>query len=607
MAGDAIRLASPVPQPRSGMASGLIRSAHDAPRVPVDSPLALFAPEGRLDAPIPAPLYLLEFVAGTMKREYEQTAGGSIAHEEDSHQRRVLTYPDGVRLEVHVQGSQVVGLPTQFDKDYFFGLLRLAAEGRVRSDGTFIDPSYRDILRATGRPEGAGKLRFEAVKRALSRFAGLVITTNADVDYTAAARAVRDQEAGPMAPEGRPRRRTVEAKHWVLEYQVISEDRGNGQQRDVIGGLRINPLWLDQIAAGITTWLDVDAHNALASEWAKRIYQVLAIRAARGWRAQLPHVVSLEQFLEELGVASDRERGKLAENVRKALGSLTEAGLVAESRITRTGRGQYEVCIYPGDRLLLAGLLRGVPPTAPVGTQMLLSHMRSYGVSVEQGRRFLADRPEYVRNVLAYSHYLQSEKGGYQGARRIDNWNAWVFRALEAGNYQLDDPGFVDWLERQAERVLLTGVTAGETPSIAAPKRVPGKGRTRRTAGARPATGAQPKAANGQWSGSVTAPDAPTASPIELPDDLWGRAVRAIQGEIEPQFLVRTYLASATLDRVEGDVVHVRAVDDFHAEKAVRTWGLALQERITAEIGRAVVLMIGRHRCEASDRTSAET
>ena len=565
--------------------------------MPIDSPLALFAPDGRLDSPVPAPLYLLEFVVGTMKRDYEQTTSGAVANEADSHQHRVLTYADGVRLEVHVQGSQMVGLPTQFDKDYLFGLLRLAAEGRVRPDGSFIDPSYRDILRATGRPEGAGKLRFDAVKRALSRFAGLVLTTNADIDYAAAAAAVRDGSAAPLLPEGRPKRRTLEAKHWVLEYDVESQERADGQHRDIIRHLRLNPLWLAHVDAGVATWLDVDVHNRLASEWAKRIYQVLAIRVVRGWRAQMPHVVSLDDFLVELGVDSGRERGKLAENVRSALVTLAAAGVVAEGSVARVGHGRYEVTIFPGERLLLAGLLRGAPPDAPTATHMLLSHMRAYGISVEQGRRYLAERPGYVREVLAFAHYLQSERRGYHGAKRIDNWNAWVYRALESGSYEFEDPGFTAWVDAQASRVLADGTAAQPMPGSAGP----GVGSARATSVAAPRRNRR---------ATAPAPAAPTSSPEEtprtategpalvLPDDLWGRALAAVRDRVQPPALFVTYLASARLERVDGDVVVVRAIDDFHAEKLVRTWGTELCAHLGAELERPVTLVAGRFRCE---------
>jgi hypothetical protein len=562
-----------------------------ARHVRLDSPLALLAPESRVDAPVPTPLYLLEFVAGTMKRDYEQTAQGSIAHEEDSHQRRQIVYEDGARLTVHVQGSQVVGLPTQFDKDYLFGLFRLAAEGRVRPDGSFVDPSYREILRATGRPEHAGKLKFDAVKRALARFASLVITTNAELDYGATAAAVGAGTAVPATPEGRPGRRTLEAKHWVLEYEVLTETRAGGQERDLIGRLRLNPMWLEHVTAGVAAWVDVETHNGLPSEWAKRVYQVLAVRAARGWRAQTPHVVSLERFLEELGVTTSRERGKVADNLRRALTLLEQAGVVAEWEIERSGGARYEVTIYAGDRLLAAGLLRGVDPHSPVGAQVLLAHLRAYGVSVEQGREFLARRPAYVRSVLTFAHYLQTEKKGFHGTRRIENWNAWLFRALVDGTYEFEDAAFAEWLERQVAAALSNepAPAGARAPSVAS------RGRPRRA----------PRPAGGDASPPTVGPTpAATGAPAEreIPivrataDDPWTRAVAGIRDAVPPA-LYAAYLADTALDAIapEGEVV-VRAADDFAAEKVVRSWGDALLGALRLELGEAATLRVNRFR-----------
>lgn len=563
-----------------------------ARRVPLDSPLALFTPESRVDAPIPTPLYLLEFVAGTMKRDYEQTAQGSIAHEEDSHQRRQIVYEDGARLTVHVQGSQVVGLPTQFDKDYLFGLFRLAADGRVRADGTFVDPSYREILRATGRPEGAGKLKFDAVKRALARFASLVITTNAELDYGSTAAAVGAGTAFPATPDGRPSRRTLEAKHWVLEYEVLTETRSGGQERDLIGRLRLNPMWLEHVTAGVTAWIDIETHNTLGSEWAKRVYQVLAVRAARGWRAQTPHVVSLEKFLDELGVETTRERGKVAENVRKALGLLEQSGVVADWRVDRTGSGKYEVTMFAGDRLLTAGLLRGVDPRSPVGAQVLLAHLRAYGISVDQGREFLARRPAYVRSVLTFAHYLQTERKGQHGARRIENWNAWVFRALEDGGYEFEDAGYTAWLERRVAAVLSpreAGAAPEATRSVAA--------RTRGNRRLAPVDAASPPSAPAARA-SVEGRRPETTDPV-VPDDVWGRALAAVRPDVAPA-LFAAYLLPTTLEAIgDGGAVVVRAADDFAAEKVVRTWGEPLVRALQRELGPGATLQI--HRFRAGD------
>jgi hypothetical protein len=126
-------------------------------RIGIESPLALFAPPHRIDSLIPAPLYLLELVPGSLKTSYPTNERGFIINDEDSHFERTLAYPDGSRCTVNVQGSQKLGLPNQFDWDYLLALFRIADEGGVEPDGTVRDPSYRAILRAAGRSDDAGK------------------------------------------------------------------------------------------------------------------------------------------------------------------------------------------------------------------------------------------------------------------------------------------------------------------------------------------------------------------------------------------------------------------------------------------------------------------
>jgi hypothetical protein len=415
-----------------------------------------------------------------------------------------------------------------------------------------------------------------------------VITTNAELDYASTAAAVGAGTGVPAMPEGRPARRTLEAKHWVLEYEVLTETRAGGQERDLIGRLRLNPMWLEHVTAGVAAWIDVETHNGLPSEWAKRVYQVLAVRAARGWRAQTPHVLSLDRFLDELGVETTRERGKVAENVRKALALLEKGGVVSEWRVERAGAGKYEVTMFAGDRLLAAGLLRGIDPHSPVGAQVLLAHLRAYGIAVEQGREFLARRPAYVRSLLTFAHYLQTEKKGFHGTRRIENWNAWVFRALADGGYEFEDPAFAAWLERQVSAALAPDGGTSRDPSPASV--------ATRTRGRRLATPPVPPGAPAPVTAQSAGTDAtPTPTPIALPDDAWGRARAALRPQLSTA-LFAAYLAPTTLESAAGGDVVVRAADDFAAEKVVRVWGDALLAALRAELGDQATLQVNRFR-----------
>jgi hypothetical protein len=162
-----------------------------------------------------------------------------------------VRYPGGVRVDIEVHGDQVRGLPTTFDYDYFLALCRIADEGGVDSQGYFVDPGYRAVLRAAGRSDDAiGGEQVEAVKRAFARFGGLILYTKLDVDYSHTSAQVRSGARHPLVPDGAPPVREREGKHWVLEYDVEAERRRNASYNS-IERLRINPLWLDQAAAGI--------------------------------------------------------------------------------------------------------------------------------------------------------------------------------------------------------------------------------------------------------------------------------------------------------------------------------------------------------------------
>lgn len=126
-------------------------NASDARRIPLESPLALFAPDHYLASSVPAPLYLLEFIPATLKHYYETGPDGALVHKEDHFAERMIEDANGAVWRIKAVASPEIGLPMQHDMDILLALLRIADEGGVRDDGTFIGPSYRRILRAAGR------------------------------------------------------------------------------------------------------------------------------------------------------------------------------------------------------------------------------------------------------------------------------------------------------------------------------------------------------------------------------------------------------------------------------------------------------------------------
>jgi hypothetical protein len=348
------------------------------PHVRIEDPLALFVPERHLIGSVPLPLYLLELVPGSVKADYERTATGMVAQEGDRIRRRTVRYPGGVRVDIEVHGDQVRGLPTTFDYDYFLALCRIADEGGVDGQGYFVDPGYRAVLRAAGRSDDAiGGEQVEAVKRAFARFGGLILYTRLDVDYSQASGQVRSGARHPLVPDGAPPVREREGKHWVLEYDVEAERR-HGASYDSIERLRINPLWLDQAAAGIAAWMDVGLHNALRSGYAKRLLQLFTVRAARGWRVLDPWVLDLRELYEALEVPPTQwGKTQTRTGVSQALATLADQGVLGQGDVVKHGKGRYEVTLVAGERLLAAGYQRGTGAADGIADRMLLWHLRA--------------------------------------------------------------------------------------------------------------------------------------------------------------------------------------------------------------------------------------
>jgi hypothetical protein len=466
-----------------GAAVGAARGAGEhavagagAPAVRIEDPLALFVPERFLVGTVPLPLYLLELVPGSVKADYERTATGTVAHEGDRIRRRTVRYPGGVRVDIEVHGDQVRGLPTTFDYDYFLALCRIADEGGVDAQGYFVDPGYRAVLRAAGRSDTAiGGEQVEAVKRAFARFGGLILYTRLDVDYSDRSALVRAGTRHPLVPDGAPPVREREGKHWVLEYDVEAERRRDASYNS-IERLRINPLWLDQAAAGIAAWMDVELHNRLRSGYAKRLLQLFTVRAARGWRVFDPWVLDLRELYDLLEVPPAQwGKSQTRTGVAAALQTLVEHGVLGEGVVERQGKGRYELRLAAGERLLAAGYQRGTGGSDGVADRMLLWHLRALGFGAPQARELVRTRPDQVRTVLRRVYYLQAHKGGLSNGRPVEDWGAWTRAAVE-GDYAFSDPEWQRWLARQLEAGQRGVWGDGEAPRPALVAVAPGGG-----------------------------------------------------------------------------------------------------------------------------------
>jgi hypothetical protein len=565
--------------------------AAQAPLVRIEHPLALFVPERQLVGSVPLPLYLLELVPGSVKSDYERTPSGMVAHEADRIRRRTVRYPGGVRVDIEVHGDQVRGLPTTFDYDYFLALCRIADDGGVDSQGYFTDPGYRAVLRAAGRSDDAiGGEQVEAVKRAFARFGGLILYTKLDVDYGERSGQVRTGLRHPLVPDGAPAVREREGKHWVLEYDVEAERRREASYNS-IERLRINPLWLDQAAAGIAAWMDVELHNSLRSGYAKRLLQLFTVRAARGWRVLDPLVLDLKELYELLEVpATQWGKTQTRAGVTAALQTLAEHGVLGEASVTKLGKGSYEVHLAAGERLLAAGYQRGSGAADGIGDRTLLWHLRTIGLSAPQARELVRTRPDQVRTVLRRVYYLQTAKGGLSNGRPVEDWAAWTRAAVE-GDYAFSDPEWQRWLAAQLE-----AGTRGEWLPGRAPHPIGFSGGAAAVSVPARKIAVTPTA-NGVAAAGSSAADAPAAEDttrsLTFPNDLWGQALeRFVAAAPEHERAYQAWLSRTALDSVTENEVTVIAEDAFAADWIAQKYRDPLVSMLAAVAGRPLGLTV---------------
>jgi hypothetical protein len=385
--------------------------------------------------------------------------------------------------------------------------------------------------------------------------------------------------------------REREGKHWVLEYDVEAERRRDASYNS-IERLRINPLWLDQAAAGIAAWMDVELHNALRSGYAKRLLQLFTVRAARGWRVFDPWVLELRELYDLLEVPPAQwGKTQTRAGVTAALQTLVEQGVLGEGAVEKQGKGRYELRLAAGERLLAAGYQRGTGGADGVADRMLLWHLRALGFGAPQARELVRTRPDQVRTVLRRVYYLQAHKGGLSHGRPVEDWGAWTRAAIE-GDYAFSDPEWQRWLAAQLEAGQRGAWGAGEAPRSAL---LPvtravggGAGEGRRVIVTPAARGPR----NPDGDDAPPAAGAP-AHEVRFPDNLWGQALeRFVASAPEHGRAYETWLARTALDSVTESEVTVVAEDAFTAEWIAQKYRDPLIALLSAVAGRPVGLTV---------------
>lgn len=343
----------------------------------------------------------------------------------------------------------------------------------------------------------------------------MVIHTDASLDLSARSSRILAGDECPRAPDGSPERRTRTSAYGVLEYSVETELRKH-QTVDVIDRLKLNPIWLSQPRAGIAAWIDIDLHNGLRSPWAKRIYRHLAARTALGWNPDETVVITLHKFLSALGVRSGPRAARDAAEVQRALSALRECGVVGPCNVQRLRKGQYDISIEGGERLAAAASMRGMGSLERPRVRMLLAHLKSYGLSESEAWALASERPMQVLSVLRYVEYVMTAKHGHVGPRKtLDHPAQWIKAAVQQ-EYRFDDPEYDAWVEARTREAL---TPPSPVDLHASPSREPSQGK--------------------ESSGDA---------PLEIPDDVWGRAIRACHASGRAtELALRLYLLRSTL------------------------------------------------------------
>jgi hypothetical protein len=526
-------------------------------KVRLESPDALFAPDHRIQLPVPAPLYLLSCLRLPLDPAYEMTEDGVVRNPEHAFQRNTIVYPDGKRFEAEVSGSPALGLPNIYDLDYLLGIGQLVEELGTTPDGRIDGATYRAILRATrpgtSRVSGSSK-QIAALKRALGRWANTTVRTSMEMVYEEAAD-LKQGRAGRRSPTRRER----ESTHWILEYDLEREERG-GRTSEVIELLRVNPIWNAQTSQGLAAWLDLDLHNSLRSGVAKGIYLRLVLAVAQGWQPAM-HTELLGTWIEALGVSSREAMSRIAARFGSALAELQAAGAVDLFAVAPVRRGVYEVQLMPGEAVCHIADQRSIGTLDPVRTRVLLAHLARYRLEGE-GRSLLQRHGLRVQEVLQWVHYLRTEREGKDArGKPIVSWRAWILQAL-SDDWTFDDAEYRAWLARRLRLLTEPAAQPRPAPQIAPASVVP-----------EPLSPAAPS------------PDF-TAS-----DDAWGRALRALRADV-PAESFRAWFHDTWLEEIADDVVRVGTTNDFARQWILTRWGERLQTLLADELGRPVQLDI---------------
>ncbi|WP_284352665.1 DnaA N-terminal domain-containing protein [Roseisolibacter agri] len=534
-------------------------------------------------SPVPVAFHLLELVRPLLYPD--PTAVRS---------EYTVRYPNGLGINVELHGNTKLGLLALFDLDVYFATRVIAADRGRGRDEVLSGVSLREIGRVLGVPASQQNGEFlRDVMASLDRLSGFRLAT--DFDFAQVQRAVEASagRARPFLPEALPRR-VRPKRHWHFLLQVgLDEavDANSDGTRDVVGGIRFDPVWLDSVAGGATAWVDFALYRALSDRYAKLLYQTALVRILRHpmWSAHEPWEVSINDLLRAWGVADVRTRTRRF--VADKLPMLQEKGVFGAWREV-PGRGDgHRVVLEPGERLLAARTYTGVRAEERPELARLVWALQHgpWRFSLAEARYWAEANPRVALRVLQRAVYLCDV-----GWEPKSSWSGWVKDALKEG-YEFEfDARYAAWLDARLRGYPLPAfvdprrLTRGDAEQL---------GLTGRPAAAPPSPAAfQPVSDAGSDAGSEAVSDdalAPTEEPEVFEPTLWGRVRARLAAELDPR-VYRTWLQALRcgddVDAERGDL-QLEAPDGFSAE-----WiGKKFADRIAvlaAELGGAPVRVV---------------
>lgn len=512
------------------------------PRIPMESPDALFCPDAWIQTPVPAPLLLFQCIRFPLRTGYETDGAGLLVRREDRFQENTIVFPDGSRFTATVSASERFGLPNAYDVSHFLGLLRLGDEGGLESDGRLRGVEHFSQIAQARNPDTLrGGVQTEAVKRMLQRFGNTTVTANFR----------RLLGTGGEVEEEESTKYILEYDRRRLEYASTIVDH--------IKEVRLNPYWVQQThTRSLTSWLDVDLYDRQTQAIAKIAYLRLAIAATQG-QIDRYRVLTLSQWEDTLGSSSSQRPNERAAHILSGLRALAEDGVLSDARVEKAGKARattYTYYIEPGPVLQTLRHLGRIDSSDPARTRVLLWHLQHLGIAESEARGFLTEFGGQVQDVLRRVHWLRTIKEGAGGRRQpIASWRHWVAKALTQG-WRFEEPGYLEWVERQQRRFR--------------------------------SHAAEPVVASAAASAVLAAPELPPA----LPDNVWGQAIAAAR-EATPlsQSAVRL-LCGCWLEDVSEHEVRIGAKDPGTAAVLEQVYARHLTGTLSELLGRPVSLAV---------------